>query len=634
MNLASQIFSRTKLLSGPKSHNNTYMRGVTFKLLAVPLVAGALALAACSGSAVVTLTATPSSDPFIAYRVELTSVQLQTSGGKAGLMLVPTPMTVDVTKILELTEVLAAPTVATATYTGAVITLDYRTAQIIYDDGSLDGVALTPIDANGKALGLVAVSVALDPSNPLRSAAKQVGQLALDFNLAASNRVDLNAKTVTVTPLMTASTQPLDSKQVHIHGPILGANGTFFAAGMMPFDNSVSGLGQLAIEPSSTTTYEINGFVSTGTAGQAELAALPANTPVSAFGTLTASTATAGTTSAVSPPATTSSMSFSASNVLVDNSVPTFVSDRVSGTVTARVNNTVAIEDATWVSNGANTFVPGTTIVNIGANTLVTEFGQGIAQFFSPQLISVGSSIDAFGTATNNSTGGVFLDASTGRVRLDPSTAAGVVTAQSAGALTLNLATLGGRAVSALDFIGSGAAANAYGVAAGAIDVTNATLTSPVVASGMPNAFGLSVPNFVASTLLDPTTIQAELVLDWGTGTAAPFIAFDTSSIDVDVKNSSIGVRHQIQIGPQTVNLVGLSSDPLISPSTSAPIAFSIGHAVSSTVESFNSYAAFVAKLQSTLNGTTLATNMTAVGLYTASTRNFSATSITLFINN
>ncbi|HEY0745103.1 MAG TPA: hypothetical protein VGD63_00275, partial [Steroidobacteraceae bacterium] len=228
MNPASQIFARKKLLTGLKSHNNTCVGGVTLKLLAVPLVAGVLALAACSGTAVVTLTATPSSDPFIAYRVGLTSVRLQTSGGKAGLMLVATPMTVDVTKILELSEVLAAPTVATGTYTGAVITLDYSTAQIIYDDGSLDGVALTPIDANGKALGLVAVSVALDPNNPLLSAAKQVEQLALDFNLAASNRVDLNAKTVTVTPLMTASTQPLDSKQVHIHGPILGANGTFF----------------------------------------------------------------------------------------------------------------------------------------------------------------------------------------------------------------------------------------------------------------------------------------------------------------------------------------------------------------------------------------------------------------------
>jgi hypothetical protein len=632
--VASQIFSRKKLLTGPKSHNNTLMRGVTFKLLAVPLVAGLLALAACSGGAVVTITATPSSDSYIAYRVGLNSVQLQTSGGKAGLSLVPTPMTVDFTKVLDFSEVLSAPSLATGTYTGAVVTFDYSAAQIIYDDGSLDGVALTPIDANGKALGFVTVTVALDPSNPLRSAAKQVGRLALDFDLAASNRVDLNAKTVTVTPLIAASTLPLDTKQVRIHGPILGANGTFFAAGMMPFDNSVLGLGQLAIQPSATTTYEINGFVSTGTAGQALLAGLPANTPVSAYGTLTASTSAGSTSTPTGTAATTSSVSFSATNVLVDNSVPSFALDRVSGTVTARSNNTLAIEDATWIIRGANTFVPGTTIVNIGPNTLVTEFGQGIAQLLGPQLISVGSSIDAFGTGTNNSTGGLLLDASAGRVRLDLTTAAGLVTAQSAGALTLNLATLGGRAVSALDFIGSGAAANAYVVATGSIDLTNATVGSPVVASGMPNAFGLSVPNFVASTLLDSTTVQAELVLDWGAGTTAPFVTLDSSSMDLDVKNTSLGVRHQIQIGPEIVNLVGLSSDPLFTPSTTAPTVFSVGHAASSTVESFNSYAAFVAKVQSMLNAASLATGMTAVGLYTASTHAFSATSITLFFNN
>jgi hypothetical protein len=39
-------------------------------------------------------------------------------------------------------------------------------------------------------------------------------------------------------------------------------------------------------------------------------------------------------------------------------------------------------------------------------------------------------------------------------------------------------------------------------------------------------------------------------------------------------------------------------------------------------------------QLQSELNGTTLATGMTAVGQYTTSTFAFSATSITLFLND
>jgi len=106
------------------------------------------------------------------------------------------------------------------------------------------------------------------------------------------------------------------------------------------------------------------------------------------------------------------------------------------------------------------------------------------------------------------------------------------------------------------------------------------------------------------------------------------------------VANGSIGLRHQIQIGSDIVNLVGLSSNPSITPATGSSTAtssttvYSIGHASSFTVENFDTYTAFIAQLQSELNGATLATGMTAVGEYTASTSAFSATSVTLFLND
>jgi hypothetical protein len=618
------------------------MRGSISRLLAVPLISVLLAMGACGGSAVVTLTATPSSDTFVTYRVGLASVRLQTSSGKTGLMVLPAATTVDFTKLLDLSEVVGAPAVAKGTYTGAVITLDYSAAVIIYDDGSLDGVALTPVGANGKALGLVSVTVTLDPSDTFLSAPKQTGRLALDFNLAASNNVNLSAKTVTITPMMAASMQPIDTKQVRIRGPMLGSNASFFATGVMPFDSTVAGLGQLSIAPSATTTYEINGFVSTGSSGQAQLAALPAHTLTSAFGTLTVSntgtvpttpTTPATPTTPLATSTSTSSVSFAAARVLVDSTQGLGL-DRISGIVSARSGNTLGIEDATLIQNGTDTFAPGTTIVNVGPNTQVTFIGQGVAEVISPQQISVGSSIDALGTAGKTSAGGILLDASAGRVRLDITTASGLVTAQGAGALVLNLTNLGGRAIEAFDFVGSGAAANQYAVATPSLDLTNAIVSAPVVVTGFPNTFGTASPNFTASTLLDPTTIQAELVVDWGGGTATPFTTFNSSSISLDTANTSMGPRHQIQIGSQIIDLVGLSSDPLITPSTGSNTVFSIGHAASSTVESFNTYDAFITQLQSELNGATLAAGMSAVGQYTVSTFAFSATSITLFLNN
>jgi len=91
-----------------------------------------------------------------------------------------------------------------------------------------------------------------------------------------------------------------------------------------------------------------------------QLGALPTNTLTSAFGTLTASNAAATPATPTTTPAsaatvpastTTSSVSFAASQVLVDSSVQGLDLDRVSGIVSARSGNTLAIEDATLIQD-------------------------------------------------------------------------------------------------------------------------------------------------------------------------------------------------------------------------------------------------------------------------------------------
>jgi hypothetical protein len=639
------------------------MRDYISKLFAVPLFLALLLGACTNGSTVVTLTATPSSDRFVTYRVGVASIQLLTSSGKPGLMILPAETTVDFTKVTDWSEILGAPIVPKGTYAGAEITLDYSTAQIIYDDGSLDGVALAPVDSSGKELGLARVIVSVDPSDQLRSAAKQAARLSFSFNLAASNLINLSKDTVTITPLISASMQPIDAKQVRLTGPLLTANNSFLATGVTPFDSATAGLGSLSIEPSDTTTYEINGFVFEGAQGQTEIAGLASNTVMTVFGTLTVSNSTniipqtttpTGTTSNTTPTdttttttptvttptsSTTSTVTFSASQVLVDGSLQGGVGlARLSGTVSARSGSTLGLEDATLTQDGSTeTLVPGTTIVNVGSSTLVTFFGQSVEEGINPQQISVGSVIEAFGTASNTSTGQVLLDASAGRVRLDLTSASGLVTAQGSNSLTLSLTDIGGRAISAFDFTGSGASPTQYGVtfnSSSPPDLSNSTAGAPVVVTGFTNTFATAAPNFTASTLLDPTTINAQLVIDWSGGAASPFSSFDSSSIVLNAAASNFGSRHQIQIGSQIINLVGLASNPTITPATSSSAVFSIGHASSSTIENFETYGAFITQLQSELNGTTLATGMTATGQYTASSFAFSANSITLFLNN
>jgi hypothetical protein len=211
------------------------------------------------------------------------------------------------------------------------------------------------------------------------------------------------------------------------------------------------------------------------------------------------------------------------------------------------------------------------------------------------------------------------------------------VTALDSSTVTLNLSMLGGRTASIFDFAGTGADPGSYVVDVGtnSLSIANAVVGGPVIVGGFTSLFGAAAPNFAASTLLDPTTIEAQMIVDWGTGTAAPFTTYDSSSIDVDIHNDSIGVRHDVRIGSQVIDLIGLSSDPLIVPdATSSTTVFTIGHGASSAMESFNTYSAFIAKVQQELAGGVLATGLTAVGQYTAGTLTMNATSITLFLNN
>jgi hypothetical protein len=638
-------------MTKPVSRIFSGLRGVSIRVLAAPMGLAFMALAACNGTAVVTMTSTPSQDNFLAYRVGLVSVELEESSGTSGLKVLPASTTVDFAALTAISEVLSAAAVKKGSYTSALITLDYSSAQIVYDDGSMNGVALTPVGANGQTLGQVQLTVDLDPANRFSVASKGASQLSLDFNLAASNVVNLSAKTVTVTPLMAASALPIDSKQVRIRGPLVSASSasaatttatttttadTAFTMGVMPFNSLTSGTGNLVIVASDTTNYEINGSPSIGTGGQTQLASVTAGTLTVAYGTLASSDAVTTTTTAEGTTTTSSStnVTFTATQVLAGSSVQGTGLDRVSGVVLARNGNILSVEDATLIANdGTESFNGGTTLVDLGPNTLVTEFGQDITEI-SPQQISVGSTIDAFGIASSLSSSNAILDASAGRVRLDTTTASGLVTAQGSGGLNLNLTFLGGRAIAPFDFVGSGADASQYVVSTTAgLDLSNSTVGAPVIVSGFTSLFGAAPPNFSASSLLDPTTINAELIVDWGTGTAAPFTTYDTSSIDLDVHNNSIGVRHQIQVGAQLINVIGLSSDPLISPVTSANTVFTIGHTPTATMENFNTYAAFITQLQTELNGTVLATGITAVGQYTVSGSSFFATSITLFLN-
>src|ERR1700677_2851858 len=156
-------------------------------LLLVPMGAALLGLPPCSGAtAVVTMTTTPSTDNYLAYRVTLVSVDLLTSSGGSELTILPASTIVDFATLTNLDEVLGATKIPRGTYTSAVVTLDYTSSQIIYDNGSINGGQLAPTAVNDQPLGVGQITVTLDPNNKFGVASNGPAVLAMNFKLVAS----------------------------------------------------------------------------------------------------------------------------------------------------------------------------------------------------------------------------------------------------------------------------------------------------------------------------------------------------------------------------------------------------------------------------------------------------------------
>ncbi len=564
---------------------------------------------ACTGSCGTSvLTMTDAAGDFLSYIVTLTSLQLQTAAG-ASVETLPAATQVDFTRLVNLTEVVSAGQIPAADYVSAKLTLDFTKAQITADNGTGTPVPLAPVDANGNAVtGTLTVTVMLDNSNQLIITPGNTGRLAFDFNLAASNMVNLTAKTVQVAPTLVATVVPSDAKRVRVRGALasVSAAQNDFVVNVRPFAVQTATAGQVTTQVTASTTYLISGTAYVGMAGLAALAALPANTPVAAFGSLQSGT------------------QFTATNVLAGTSLQNSAQDRISGTVIARTANRLTVRSALWTrTEGDFDFMMANVMVNVGASTDVLE--EGRMGTFTPADISVGQHIDAFGMATQATNGVVTLDATAGQVQLDITPVWGTITTLAAGSLTLNLQSLDGLPATAFTFAGTGASAamdataSAYIVNADMLSQTGLAVNAPARAFGFVTPFGKAPPDFTAQTLENFSAVTSELVVDWGrAGSAMAFTGLTATSTSLKLDLAQVGTVHVVKIGPELLDLTKLAAAPGIASAPGTGLVFTIGHAGKFRTDNFNTFAAFVTQLAADLAGTaptagTMATTTTTV---------------------
>jgi hypothetical protein len=603
--------------------------------------------ATTSGTAMVTLTDMPGD--ITTYMVNVVSLKLTRADGTT-VETVAVPTTVDFAQLVNLSEVVSAAQVPAGSYTAVTLTIDYANANIVIDNGAggitvaaaniINGATNAPLVAPNSQMPL---TLQLPAGRPLLITGGTVANLALDFNLSASNTVapasitsttPASSVTVTVNPVLVASLAPDATKQIRVRGSLVSvtdtASATSYTVRIWPFFTTSGDLGQVVVDTNSTTAFSINGTSYTGSAGLSALAALPTGTLTVALGSFDTSSAT-----------------FTAAQVFAGTSVPGAGLDSLEGTVTARsgdvltvINGFLQPQRGGGVSGGqvmGNSAANMTqssmgfghwghpVAVSVAAATTVSEDGQ--TGSFGIQDISVGQHLQAFGKFGTDASGNRTLDASAGSVRLMTTRAVGQYASSAAGVVTMTLQTLDGQPASAFNFAGTGSSsANDAMAAAYAVNVPAAlplpalTAGAPLLFAGFVAPFAAAPPDFDAVTLESFSGMNSWLNLTWAApGVTAPF-ASPLSATNVAITQATLqgAARHVIWIGPVQEDPASVSAGLAFVPNSSAPAALllAIGHRMSWQYQVYGSFGDFITALTADLNGTTAVLRIVAQGSY------------------
>ena len=220
----------------------------------------------------ITLSDTTPED-YTSYTVNVDSVTL-TGVTYGAIGAISTPETVDFTKLDNIAELWSAASIPNDTYTTATIILDYTAANISVMVNGVPTKA-TVVDTTGAAVTTQTITVTLDPKNQLTIvptlSSSSAQRLAIDFDLAASNVVNMatSPPTVTVQPFITVSAGAPDTKPIRVRGPLINSDVNIgaYTVYVRPFYDEVNVLGQLTIFNDANSVYLINGTYYVGTAG-------------------------------------------------------------------------------------------------------------------------------------------------------------------------------------------------------------------------------------------------------------------------------------------------------------------------------------------------------------------------------
>lgn len=523
------------------------------------------ALAACKGggiestakSGTVQIALADAPGNFFSYAVDVQSLKLRQANGDL-VETLPATTRVDFAEFVDLTELVTVKSIPNGSYVAASITLDYGNSRIVVADAGGNPVQATPVDAAGNPLTTLTLEVRFDDRHHLVIAPGLAGHISLDFDLDASNTVDngFSPPHVMVLPVLTADVDFKNDRRHRIHGEIgrVDTADNRFVVDVHPFDRRSGDFGKVPVSVNSSTSYEVNGALFTGSAGLAQLAALSLPAPVVASGHVDRH-----------------DRHFVAQHVFAGSSVPFVNNDGLRGHVLARNGNTLTVLGALFDhSNGAVSFSPAISVNVAGAQVTAADDHDGgnheeehenTAK--STDDISVGSRIEALGLC-NGACSSLNFNAS--RVRLKFTAASGLVTSTSP--LTLNAQQIGGIPVARFNFAGTGANPSGYRIDATGLSLNGINVNDPVRVFGFVAPFGASSSfDFAARSIEDAANARAFMTVSWvQPGSSAAFSGISANSLIINIADPLLGPAHHVLRSGIALDLTTRGSNPGIVP--------------------------------------------------------------------
>ena len=496
---------------------------------------------------------------FTQYKVDVTELKLYRANGSI-IETMPATTTLDFAQYIDVTEFLTTTTVPVGNYKKVEVTLDFSNAELSVENASGDSVPASAVDENGDPLTVITLTTLVNGNSGFQIVPGKPASLSIDFNLEASNEVvlaaDGNSATVTVNPVLIASTEMNDEKTRRVRGLLESVDeaSASFVVDIRPFRIRHNSHGAITVLTDSATVYEIDGVSYDASSGLAALALLDTHSPIIILGNFNRDL-----------------MTYTALEVYAGSSVPWDKQDVLKGSVIARSGNTLTVLGATVEHKEGHFVFNDEVTLLVDETTAVTR--QGSEDSFSIADLSVGQQVEVLGDVSSDNT---TMDATVdGLVRMRYSDIAGLVV--SASPLEVDVQAYNHRNISQFDFTGTGVDSSndadpaQYQINSGSLSLDGIALNDPIKLRGFPTPFGTAPEDFTATTLALFDNVHSKIIVDYpAQGVDDAIVSLDENGLSLNIESAN-DIHYLVQADIYT-DLATLASMPLILPNDGAAL--------------------------------------------------------------